>query len=74
MDENYARGWNAVDDVLDRLRPCEYVTLVVRPEEWMETGKLGKMIEKYFPSMWERKRVVLEVPPPPRGTWLGQVY
>ena len=74
VDENYARGWNAVDDVLDRLRPHEYVTLVVRPEEWMEAGKLGKMIEKYFPSMWERKRVVLEVPPPPRGTWLGQVY
>jgi len=58
------RGWNLVDNVLVRLSLREDVTLVVKAKEWVEMDKFGGVIEKYFPLMWERGRVVLEVPPP----------
>jgi len=62
--ENRVGGWNAVDNVLDRLSLCEDVMLVVRPEGWVERDKFEEAVEKYFPLMWENERVVLEVPPP----------
>jgi len=69
VSENLVRWWNLVDNVLDRLSLCEYVTLVVTATEWVETDKFGEGIKKYFPLMWEKGRVVLEIPPPPQGTW-----
>jgi len=57
------RGWNSVDDVLDRLSLCEDVTLVVRPQNWVVEDKLKESIEKYFPLMWENERVALAIPP-----------
>jgi len=73
--ENYVREWSAVDNVLDRLSLCEDVTLVVRLDEWVEMDKFGKMVEKYFPLMWENGRVNLEVPPPTmRDVTLKRIY
>jgi len=54
------RGWNAVDNVLDRLSLCEDVMLVVRMEHWVVGEEFDELIERYFPLMWENGRVVLE--------------
>jgi len=61
---NYVHGWNSVDNALDRLSLCEDVTLVVKPEEWVDMDKFGELVEIYFPLMWENERVILEAPPP----------
>jgi hypothetical protein len=61
--DNQVRGWNAVDNVLDRLSLCEDVTLLVRPQHWTIDDRFKGLIEKYFPLMWENERVVLEGPP-----------
>lgn len=58
--ENQVRGWNLVDDALDRLSLYEDVTLVVRPQHWMIDDQFKGLIEKYFPLMWENERVVLD--------------
>lgn len=62
--ENQVRGWNSVDNVLDRLSLCEDVTLVVRPRHWTIDDQFKGLIEKYFPLMWENGRVVLGGVPP----------
>ena len=62
--QDQLRGWNSVDNVLDRLSLCEDVALVVKPQQWVEKDKFGEVIEKHFPLMWENGRVVLEIPPP----------
>ena len=56
------RGWNSVDNVLDRLNLREGVTLVVRRR--MREDGFEDMIKTYFPLMWKKGRVVLEVPYP----------
>ena len=63
--ENYVRGWNSVDNALDRLSLREKVTLVVKLKQWAEEDKIVEVIKTYFPSMWESGRVVVEIPPPP---------
>jgi hypothetical protein len=63
-NENQLRGWNSVDNVLDRLSLCEDVMLVVKPQHWVIEDKFKRLIEKYFPLMWENGRVVLEGPAP----------
>ena len=62
--ENDVREWNSVDDVLVRLSLREDVILVTKITEWVEEDEFRDVIEKYFPSMWEKGRVVIEVPPP----------
>ena len=62
--ENQVRGWNSVDDVLDRLNPCGDVTLVVRPLQWVVEDKFKDSVAKRFPLMWKSGRVVLEVSRP----------
>jgi len=57
-------GWNSVDNALDRLSLRVGVTLVVRALWWMEEYDLMDVIEGYFPSMWKKGRVTLQVPPP----------
>ena len=57
------RGWNSVDDVLDRLSLYEDVTLVVRPQHCTMQDQFTGLIEKYFPLMWENGRVVVDEPP-----------
>jgi len=64
VSENRARGWNSVDDVLDRLNSRGAVTLVVRPAWWVVGDKSEDLIGKCFPLMWKNGRVVLEVPSP----------
>ena len=63
-NESQVRGWNSVDNILDRLSLCEDVTLVVRPQHWVIEDKFKGLVETYFPLMWENGRVVLEGPPP----------
>lgn len=60
MTEDQVRGWNSADNVLDRLSLCEDVTLVVRRQHRVAEDKFKKLVEKYFPLMWENGRVVLE--------------
>ena len=72
---DYVRAWNSVDNALDRLSLCEDVTLVVKPEEWVEMDKFGELVEIYFPLMWENERVILEAPPPTmRDVTLKRIY
>ena len=66
------RGWNSVDNMLDRLSLCEDVTLVVRPQHSVVEDKFKELIEKYFPLMWENGRVVLEAIHPVEGEHFGR--
>ena len=58
------RGWNPVDDILDQFSPCADVTLVVSKQFWVVGHEFEDLIREYFPSMWEKGKVVLEVAPP----------
>ena len=60
--EDQVRGWNSVDNVLDRLSLCEDVTLVIRLQHWVIDDKLRGLVERYFPLMWDNGRIVLEGP------------
>ena len=62
--ESQVRGWNSVDDVLDRLNLFEDVTLAVRPQYWTIDDQFRGLIERYFPLMTENGRVVLDGLPP----------
>ena len=57
--EDQVRGWNLVDDVLDRLSLCEDVALVVKPQNLTVDDQFKGLVETYFPLMWENGRVVL---------------
>jgi len=75
VGDDYVRGWNSVDDVLDQLNRCEDVTLVAKMTEWVKGDNFGGVIEEYFPLMWVKGRVVLEVPPPTtREVALKRIY
>lgn len=58
--ESQVREWNSVDNMLDRLSLCEDVTLVVRVQGW-KVDEFERLVEKYFPLMWENERVVLHL-------------
>lgn len=58
--EDQVRGWNSVDNVLDRLSLGEDVTLVVRRQDWTIDDQFKDLVEQYFPLMWENERVILE--------------
>ena len=59
--DNQVRGWNSVDNALNRLDSFEAVTLVVRlPHPAEEDGSTGKFIERSFPAMWKNGRVLFE--------------
>ena len=62
--EDLLRGWNSVDNVLDRLNQGEGVTLVVKPLRLAVKGRFEDSIMERFPLMWKSGRVVLEIPPP----------
>ena len=61
-NEDRVRGWNSVDNVLDRLSLCEDVTLVIRLQDWVVDDTFKGLVERYFPLMWENGRIVLEGP------------
>jgi len=58
------RGWNLVDNVLDRFSLCDDVTLAVRLENRADEDRFRKAVVKSFPSTWKNGRVVFEVQPP----------
>ena len=63
VTENKLRGWNPVDNVLDRFNLSEDATLVVRSSDWLTERQLKETIESCFTLMREKGRVVLEVLP-----------
>lgn len=58
-NENLAREWHLVDNVLDQLNICEDLTLAAGPlRHWAVDDKFKELVEKSFPSMWKHGRVV----------------
>ena len=58
--DNQVRGWNSVDNALNRLNSCEAVTLVVRPPHPAEEDMSMELIERYFPEMWKDGRALFD--------------
>jgi len=63
-NENRAREWRSVDNMLDQFSMCDDVTLVASPPRWAVKDKFRELAEGSFPSMWKNERVVVEMPPP----------
>jgi len=63
-NENQVRGWNPVDDVLNRFSACADVALIITAKYWVADRAFEDLIRTYFPLMWKSGKVVLEVPPP----------
>ena len=61
-NEGLVRGWGSIDNVLDQFNLCEDASLVAGSLFWLDDG-FRDLVERHFPLMWKRGRVVLEVPP-----------
>ena len=64
VTESQVRGWNSVDNMLDRRSLCEDVTLIVRPLHWVVVDLFKGLVGVCFPLMWKNGKVVIKVPPP----------
>ena len=64
MSVDEVRGWNSVDNVLDRHSLHEDVALVVRPQHWVVRDEFKGLVRECFPLMCKNRKVALRVPPP----------